>query len=569
MRTRALLVAALVAAALPLPAVASPRPDAGAWARRYRALAHDLPLAPVPHPGPSAPPPWLFAAGDLDGDGAGDVADVRFTGVTDETTAEFRVTAHAEARRGRDGALLWSKQVAGTYPYVLGAKVGAAGRDGLVGVVYDDRSVYGMAGAGSLKVTAWDGAGAVVWTWSAPVAFTAAGSPTAGATTWVMGAGQLAPGAATDYLLLSSAHAGAFAPEAGWVSGQRLRLAVLDGSTGTVRDLGESPLADAGTLRPTLVGDVTGDGLDDVAGLVGEPGAYALHVVSSADGAEVYRVPGVRGDDLYRLTRSRDVTGDGVADFLVTTTAPNALRDTLVDGARGVARWTRPTAGSFVVGSGRGARVVVPSTLTRGRATEELHAVAYDAAGRVAWSLDRVTDLTGLEGGYGRDQWVEPAGDVNADGVEDVAFGLVVTPAKGAQRRDVGVVDGRTGRVTRYAATHLIPTSVAIDGRGADAYAYDVTRGVLTLTAWRGDAPRALWRTSLAMRASGPGRSFGTHLDRDRCGDVAVTVYGSETTTVVLSGRTGAPAWMLTRSGDAPSVLSRPAARVSRYARTC
>ena len=90
------------------------------------------------------------------------------------------------------------------------------------------------------------------------------------------------------------------------------------------------------------------------------------------------------------------------------------------------------------------------------------------------------------------------------------------------------------------------------------------------MTAWRGDRPARLWRSAVVAAGDVVSGSFAGPLDRDRCAEVVVTLAGARLTTVVLSGANGAPLWSLTREGDAPGVVSRPAVRsLKRFVRTC
>jgi len=593
---RLLVVAALVAAALPIPAGAhasrhvtpAARFARQQWAARYRELARNLPVTPLLDAvdAAMAKETYDFAeaipAGDLDGDGSADIADFRGRETFDDTTGEYSVDARVEIRRGRDGKLLWTQPLSGDYPYVLFTAVGKNGKPGMVTMAFDgneqDAFVAG-AGAGLTAITAYEGGtGAVAWTYTTQLAYAASIVHGAGTETYVDDMGDLVPGGGTDLLLDTLVGAGAGDP-VGAASAFRGtdQLRVLDGATGTVRDIGRAFDVESGYVYPAVVGDVTGDKRDDVAVVVETLGTPALHVLSSADGSERYSVGGLPDAERYVVRRLTDVTGDGRSDLgVVSESFENDLwKVTLVDGAKGTAAWTRDGWGAVAVGNAdrkRGDEVVLTNQVyTEGKVG--FTAAAYDASGRAVWSVARSVPLPeSSEEGYMSRTSIGFVGDVHGDGVLDIGYAIVVTPMGGSARRDEGLVDGRTGRVVRDPAPDMVMAGVSFDGRGNDAYTRTFANGVLSVTAWRGDAPKRLWQSSVAIGSKGDRLqgTFGARLDRDRCADLLVTVAGTRTTTVVLSGATGAPVWALTRSGDAAGVVTHPKARsVKRFGRTC
>ena len=572
---RVLLATAALAVVVPAVATAAPGPaprraptTRDEWLRTYRDLASAVPAAArVGLAAPSSPSPdptraWLVPAGDLDHDGAGDVADVRSVESADPVTGETGYSLWVDARRGRDGALLWSKKLPGDYAYPYFGAVGAGARGGMIVVSFDlvPADLYAAgAGAVTTSVTAYDGTGAQVWTWSRAGATAAALPVGGGMHVWPVSDGDLAPGAARDLLVFDVVWTWAgtpFGPE----QAQRMLLQpkVVDGATGLARDLGEPFVAD-GEVYPRIVGDVSGDGLDDVVLVTGDGETFGVRVLRSSDGGEPYRIGGLPPKVIW-VHPVPDVTGDRVGDLMFDAIGSTGATEVLVDGARGRVLWSRRADGFHAV-AGRPGSIVFLGPYDPSR----LPLTAYDGSGRVRWSVSPSVSVAGLRG-FGSRREVWSASDVDGDGTNDVTFVLVAEGANAAPRHYVGVVDGRTGRVTRHTDPDLVPTPVAIDGRGSDAYSLRFANGALTVTAWRGDAPRALWRTSLRAGLAYPMTSYGALLDRDRCGEVVVALGA---TTYVLSGATGAPLWALSGDGSEARAVSRPAASVRRFARTC
>lgn len=585
---RLVVAVAVLATAVPLPVAARSRPappDARAeWARQYRAHARGLPVAPLLDAADAATSvSWpdfsaFVPAGDLDGDRTGDVADVRFTYAQDDATGAMTTTIRVEARRGRDGALLWTRTVGGdgSYPYVYFAPVGTGARPGMVAITRTaeiDGVDEAYAVSGATTVAAFDGKGGPLWTYDAGhVAASTVG-------TWayddpeIEGVGDLAKGGALDLLIESRLRAYASDP-LGFerATAALLQLQVLDGATGTVRDLGDPIPVTTSDPSPTIVGDVDGDRLDDVAYLDGEGAEATLRVLRSSDGGEHSATALPEGDDHY-VTPAPDVTGDGRADILVDTTWYDEWEKprttSLVDSVGAHVLWTRIALDRAFVGDvdrWPGAEMVeyyplyVPGGLG-------IRLTAVNGAGLALWTVTRTLPNTGPPDRSHRRML--PVGDVDGDGVTDLRYSMAAAPGQPPRRED-GLVDGRTGRVRTGQPADLFAAGAALDGRGEDAFTQSLKGDVLTVTAWRGDGSGRLWET--AVRASGDNvMTIGARLDGDRCAELAVTTRGTRATTYVLSGATGAPLWTLTRpAGDGPGVVSRSRAISSRrFARTC
>ena len=227
----------------------------------------------------------------------------------------------------------------------------------------------------------------------------------------------------------------------------------------------EEPATPGGSLVLANVGDLDGDGQDNLAIGVPQfsdgPGANRGCVVTrTAKGSEIYRVRGVRsGARLgYSICSIEDVDGDGVGELLASAVPMGQLK-TAHDAGRGYA----------VVLSGKEGRLLGELHPTEGgrwygsavAAVGDLDGdgVADFAVGQPHDRLgSRVLVYSGkdlslmrqiLAPGSGDHtpysafgSAVHGVGDVDGDGVPDIAIGC---PASGLDAAFVSVVSGRTG----------------------------------------------------------------------------------------------------------------------------
>jgi len=494
---RVVAAAAVVAAVLPVAAYGSgaARPSArdtrsaaaraATWAERYRAVAEHVPaLRPFADGAEAAASTvratdtfdfaFPLAMGDFDGDGGGDIADMRVHEEFDDTTGDYSVTVRVEAHRGRDGWSLWTVALPGVFPVMFPARL-ANGRAGMV--VFSDDSVgtdalVAAGGVGDALVSAYDGAGKQMWSHTVPLAgvYTLTGG--SGTGMYLGDVGDLNPGGGDDTLVEEFAGAGAGDPvtgEAG-VSAGRVQVRVLDGATGTARDLG-APFVSDDILFPTIVGDVSGDRRPDVAVVVGTPDGRTLRTIRSSDGAEVWasaigsgepyvlRLPDMSGDDRAEVGLYQWSDADGTETFAV------------FDGASGKLLW-RQESGDVVplgdIDGRRGTEIAILRRAPGSGSSVGVRATAVTASGKTVWSTTRTVSTSGL---------TEPrvshslgdVGDVQPDGVRDLGYLVTALPLGAAGRRDEGTIDGRTGA---YGATRCRRCA----GRPARSTAGDRTR---------------------------------------------------------------------------------------------
>ncbi len=586
--TKVLLAAALLLGAAPATATGAPRLEKhatrAAWLAERERLGTPLGLdeelvAAAKRAAEADTEDYavLVRAGDLDGDGTDDVVDVRDHVVFDDATGSITESIRLEARRGRDGAALWTVTPSQQgYVYPIFTATGPKGRPGVIVVAYSGAFADGVvAGAGQedTTVTSYDGAGKQLWT----QAFQGAGLGSAqGFTegfTDVTGLFDAVAGGGTDLLLRTQADSFTADPTYTAVAyAVGLRVSVIDGATGTQRDLGTPVLAAQGDAFPYAAGDLDGDKRDDVVVVSQTNDVPTATALRSNDGMTLWTYAGTAAAH-WLVTPLTDVTGNGKDDVAVRAYSYDSDKETvtLLDGTNGKARWTKDGWSVLVLGDAdrkHGDEVAVIS-VAQGDAFG-ITASAYNGSGTRIWTSKRTVKTSDLQGGAYAASWGF-VGDTNSDGVSDVGYSVVVTPFGKNARRDEGTIDGRKGHARRDPVADLFGTSVALDGRGSDGYTRTVAHGVLTVTAWRGDRPAKLWTVAIPVKADSPFSSFGTYADRDRCGDLAVSVSdGTTYTSVMLSGKTARPLWALVRSGNGAAKVTHPAVKsVKHFGRGC
>lgn len=557
MRTRLLVpgLAALGTLAALLPADAEPLVRMGSWAS----------VTPV---------------GDLDGDGVDDLVDYRVSADVDPANAGRQVTV--TVHRGRDGKVLWQhvvtkgglEQVRPTRlpsgPGVLLVLVGA------MGTIGTGESTL----VGDRELTALDRKGAVAWTTSLAGLSQRTGEAGAFARTYaaqpyVAAVGQYAKGPAED---VAVAVVDEVRTPAGAAS--RLTASIVDGATGASR-VAATVVEPTAALRLVGLPDLDRDGLADLGVARVHDGVASLAAHATRDGAELWRSPTMPVGGVLAVSAG-DTDGDRVPDVLVSPadthleyqySSPMPGAHTLLDGRTGRRRWARVATSAHAVGDvGRNGRSDVV-LLEDAEPTEAVvTAYALDGAGRRLWHVRRSLPRASSERALPFKS-LAIAGDVDADGVLDVAYRLEVAPVSGPARVDSGVVSGRTGRRSSRGSAAGSTLARSVDGRGADFVQVDRVGGLLVTTVTRGDTGALLWRTSVRLpggfgadsgHSTVPGR-----LGRDGCGDVVVTADdGSQAVSVAFSGADGVPLWSLTRASSETAVVGRPkpADRVDRNA---
>ncbi|HET6272288.1 MAG TPA: choice-of-anchor D domain-containing protein [Bacteroidota bacterium] len=204
---------------------------------------------------------------------------------------------------------------------------------------------------------------------------------------------------------VSEVFAAGSATDAGGVGGRR-SVYLFDGTNGNIRWI--SPLHGF-THAVTAVGDISGDGVPDVVGCVGEP-SYKASAFNGTNGALLWDfvVPSASGGGKEVL--AWPVSGQ-TPDLIVSAFWGPVHR---VDGESGTQMWSRPTGGSGVMQlirlrdvTGDGVDEIVAPLLLRG-----VYCI-NGANGNIVWSLPT-----------GNTMGAAAISDLNNDDVDDVVLAV-------------------------------------------------------------------------------------------------------------------------------------------------
>jgi hypothetical protein len=559
------------------------------WIADRKVLTRGFPVDPAllkaPAPTDGYDSAYVVRAGDLDGDKRDDVVDVRQHIVFGDTSVDE--TLHLDAFRGFDGKALWTIDVPAAYMAIpVFTKVGANGKDGVLIATYTATGAdVVIAGGGALDstITAYDGAGKSLWSHTAkgvgggtPLTYSEAVAP------GFAGLGNFVAGGGLDILSVQYDYTEGDVIGLTWVAANRVQPGVIDAATGIETPLGAGFVSDDIEAWVVPVGDLDKDKRDDIAAVNVQAGKRIVSLVSSATGAVLSSPTGIPEGDYLDLYGVADVSGDGVSDVIASAqtygwtslggspSTPDAGTVALIDGAKGKVAWSK--SGTDVVELGNadkkpGGELAVGSLTGNGTG---ISVAAFNGAGKAVWSVKRKLGTGGLSGYDAWSSWGY-IGDTQGDGVRDLGYGVYLDPHGPAKlRRDEGTIDGRTGRVRKDPVPDLNAVSSALDGHGSDSVARPWAKGVMTLTAWRGDRAQRLWQTAFVAPASGYATSGG-FLDGDKCADLLVRTSGWPTKAdYLISGATGLPLWGVSRGGQAKGKVFRPVVKShTRYVKTC
>ena len=464
----------------------------------------------------------IVAGADWDGDGVRDVLSVVQTEQGTDVTA----------RDGQDGALIWSWSDKSPDAFAVPAKVGN-GEDGVLVVSYTGLGLV-VGQVPTMTVSALGRDGTRRWQRRFSGAWAYAGASVVGVGLPLFGQqGQLTPSAATDVVVgretfVDTMHDGRV----------RTSFELVDGRQGVTAMLYRGTLEED-ELTPVVAPDMTGDGLDDVY-LVG---ARTAALVRGADGTEMWRVDGVRVGRA-RPVALGDVTGDGVVDVAASTIpagAPTDLWTTVVEGRYGqpvgFLRGGFPVAAGDVDGDGL-VDVATVEVEKRANTTSVVYR-AHRASGRPLYRLPYSVHDVATAPSYA-DVW--EAGDVQSDGAADRAHVIRTYQVNGAVRlADEGVVSGRTG-LRLWSGRPGTRANGAIKGGGEDLLAA-LPRA---LQAQDGATGQPLWSAELTRSKLSWAEAVGD-VTGDGHGEVVAYVSQGKPVmrvdAVVLSGLDGRALW--------------------------
>lgn len=527
-------------------------------------------------------------AGDLDRVGNADAlittVDYEITISWDTTdpfpTIEEKARSRVTAVSGSSGAVLWRKRW-NDFVVPVPARTGADGRPGAI-AFSGLMSLIGPFEDRRLIIDGIDGkSGKRVWR-SSHQSVTASEYPVwAGHDVPVsVGIFNGVKGPSADVLLGVAEIA-----SAGVAFTSATQAIVIDGRNGKER---RHPSIDPGvnwTAEPWPVSDLDRDGLDDYVVAVDDSPDLgegqdppnldgALHARRSTDGGDIWTetafdlnllawtfalpdVVGSKTEDLGLATLKRDdeaVVANGVYFGKL------QWRTYLVDGD-GIRRWKRwggwPRSPGDLDGDGRPDVMAMDFVQRFDKAVVGVRTRAYGGDGGPIWRRAIISSYNrcpvSCSGAMGSS--LRFVGDVDEDGVRDSFARHEIEQDPGEDPTFTDLIDGRSGTRARSGGEELHPAGTSLDLNGADLLEVVVGREVATVTARDGRSFKQLWETQIALNGLRSGRSIvwvsGGQLDRDRCGDVLVSInVDGDAVTAALSGGSGEMRWQHSANSD-------------------
>ena len=460
--------------------------------------------------------PYLIPAGDLDGDGGPDVVSVERQWVGVSEVGRLSALPTLTARRGADGAVLWEREEGAfqVHPTALGPE----GKPGVLLVRGNwTRSesggsfIFHRVEANYVDLLALGGDGSNLWRFTTDSGIVAGAGyvdETDGnqqASVWeryptLAGTISATESPATDALVLFLTRR-----ETPDHIESTLDISVVDGADGQIA---WSRTVQTVDTRPSVqpAGDLDGDGLEDFV-VLREPTFGGVTARRGTDGAKLWTnqgsiVPYSVGpvDDLG------DVTGDGIDDLAVRGTggspADTTPRISVLDGRTGELLFAEVGSTITAVGALNDEEPRPSAFVTQRYVSTPERAVLYrllDPEG--AFLAERVIEEPAEPDTY--IAWLPPAGDLDDDGVAEVGHIL----------RSISAVEGTTERVRIVSGRTLIsifdgialPLGRSLDGSGHDLVTVlRPSAGTWSVTARDGASGATLWSGGLAADAGYP-----------------------------------------------------------------
>jgi len=228
---------------------------------------------------------------------------------------------------------------------------------------------------------------------------------------------------------------------------------VLDGGTGQI-SLTRRVL----TAKPDWVDavpDLDGDEFDDIVSRRRVNDATVVEAMRGEDAALLWSR--TIAQEISRVDDVGDLTSDGVDDIAAWGWSGSSDRTTIIDGATGSTWWQGPGqfAGKIRLGERRGV------VLTDENWTGHHYVVSVKGLDTSAGVIyEAVFDCD--------NRIVEPAGDLNADGSDDVVVMCTPVGSHGSSAWMTYAISGQDGTILWQKSGGVVPLAASVDGFGAD-----------------------------------------------------------------------------------------------------
>jgi hypothetical protein len=505
----------------------------------------------------------LLAAGDMNGDGVGEVLDARYhpAGEDSERLVLF-------CRSGASGAVLWKKVVAARSGHVYLPLPQLLGAKGLPGVVINDvgSSTSGKTVTVSVRLVALDESG--VKFWSHKESGTIDSSTNAEQHVPIPAGLDTFQSDAQDVLI------GRYDSPGGEDAAVTMQPIRVRGRDGTVAALGAAVTSTAGSPSLADVPDLSGDGLADTVVVV--PG--------SGDGTGVFARRGIDGSQIWTNT-SLTVNPGAIAtpvgdvhasasgspdvdDVAVSTGSPTGGglglplpfpdptapgehgQVALLDGASGTSVWAKDGDSAYpVLQAGKPLKpatgVVMTDTESDDTTTTATTTLTtYDDAGEQVYaSTYKASTTTSADGDTMAIGIVGEVGDFDADGSTDGLALVLVTSGENSDLTETLFL-GKDGSALKTGAAEPLGGSTTGDG---DNLVVVKTHHGIIVSMRRGSDNTVLWRNKVVhSRGVRAAAAFGMPMhDTSTCADVLVVGDGPKHAAAGLLTAKGKLEWVV------------------------
>lgn len=517
----------------------------------------------------SAPAPQVFSsldpAGDLDGKGADDVVENRWT------TSGSSTSLSIVARDGGTGRVLWSRteQVHDAFVFAVGTPV--AGRPGVL--------LFTVPFNKPQTLTGIDGRGRTLWRRTMDRSASAPQPPPAvGVITYDGGLHYTfttldAPirRGAREILVVEGDVKFASGDAGGGTTGA-VAFSAIDERTGAVRRLPGAASSSSGLALGATADDLDGDGLVDAVVAVGGS-TRSVTSVRLTDGRTIWSAPFT--GDLAGLAAIRSVLGErakrALADDVVVQTVPSSrvaglplpssgiAQALLLGGHTGRVAWSKRADGLYVVERvGRPAlgTWVDRSSTTGAQDVAQADVTVYDAAGRSLWAHSYRRTAPKHDTSDQAFVLVGAIGDLDMDGGNEGIAVFIFFNADGGEGSS-SFFRSKDGKAVPEPESR--PLGAHIRPGVEDLVQVQASRTGLRVTVLD-SRHRVVWsRTVPGSKGMSSGYAFASAVTRHSCADVLVAGSGRSATLSAVLASNGQVRWAVTRTGASLGRVQRPA----------